>query len=509
MKTDSWHLRPGFRPIARFTEALAVGSAAIALSEVLGDVLSAGNLALLLMLAVVFTGLRHGFAPALTTSIVCAVGMSFFHAPPRFSLLVANYEDFVTLGYFVLASFLTGSLAARFHQRYAKSRVLADRNERLFEVSKRLTGAVSDDLLVSVGQAIGDALRAECRLFVANSRGTLEPIDPNARELDPKDLADAGWCFTRVADDPNLGARAGSWVFLRLDGHDGPLGVMGVRWPAGAGALDSDQRVLLLALREIAAVALDRRRLAEQIRESQMTSERERLRTALLSSVSHDLRTPLAGIIGAASALAGLEGALPEPARKELLATVLSEAERLDRFVANLLDMTRIEAGGPEPNPSWCDLRDIIADALRGLSRVLADRELEVDVDAGFPMLYLDGFLLERVIANLLDNAAKYSAQGTPISISARREGQTGVLRVIDRGRGIPTDQRASVFTLFHRTKERDRRIAGTGLGLAICRGLTEALRGSIEIQTGPGGHGTCVEVRLPLEHSSTEVSAA
>lgn len=491
----------GLRRFVHHAEAVGIAALALVTGQALNDALSAANIALLLMLAVIFVGLRHGLGPALTTSIVCGSGMSFFHAVPIFSFRVDKIEDLVTLACFFVASFLTGSLAARLHHQLARSSALAERNERLFEASRQVAGAVTEvELLASIRRAIEGALHADCVLLVANERGVLELADPFGPKLDSDTRADAGWCYTRVADDPELGGRAGSWIFLRLEGEHGPVGTLGVRRRAGSGPLEPDQRILLLALREMAAMAFDRRRLADRMRAAQLGTEREKLRTALLTSVSHDLRTPLAGIIGAASTLVGLEGPLRETYRKELLGTVLSEAERLDRFVANLLDMTRIESGGPEPHPSWCDLRDIVADALRGLSRLLAERKLELRISPDFPLLYLDVLLLERVVANLLDNAAKYSPPGTPISIEAHRERETAVIRVIDRGPGIPSAERDAVFTLFHRVRDTDKRIAGTGLGLVICRGLTDALRGSIRVQENPSGTGSCVEVRVPID---------
>ncbi len=488
------------RRLAHHAEAVGVAGLALVTGQALNEALSPANVALLLMLAVIFVGLRHGMAPALTTSFVCVSGMSFFHAVPLLSFQVHEIEDLVTLACFVVASFLTGSLAARLHHQLSRSSALAERNERLFEASREVAGAVSErELFASVRRAIEGALHAECVLLVADERDGLELADPFGPRLDADARADAGWCYRQVADDPEPGGRAGSWIFLRLDGEHGPVGVLGVRRRAGSGPLEPDQRILLLALREMAAVAFDRRRLADRIREAELGAEREKLRTALLTSVSHDLRTPLAGIVGAASTLVGLGKTLDEAPRRELLGTVLSEAERLDRFVANLLDMTRIEAGGPEPHPSWCDLRDVVADALRGLSRAMADRKLELRIAPSFPLLYVDALLLERVVANLLDNAAKYSPPGAPIAIEAHREGETAVIGVIDRGPGIPAAERESVFHLFHRLRDRDQRIAGTGLGLRICRGLSEALRGSIRVLDGPDALGTCVEIRVPV----------
>jgi two-component system sensor histidine kinase KdpD len=487
--------------LAQHAEAICVALATLALALALRGALSLANIALLLMLAVVFTGLRHGLLPALTSSGVCGLGISFLHARPLFSFRMDHLEDVVTLGSFLAASLLTGSLAARFRDQFHTSSALAERNERLLEASRHLADAASEaELIAAIRRAVEEALDAECVLLLVNERGALEMAHPSGPSLDPAALADAGWCLTRTADDPHLGARPGSWAFLRLEGEDRVLGILGARRPAAAGPLEPDQRRLLLGLREMAAVAFDRRHLADRIRSAELEAEAQKLRTALLSSVSHDLRTPLAGIIGAASTLVDFEASLPEDARKELLGTVLSEGERLDRFVANLIDMTRLGLGGPEGSPSWCDLRDIVAEVLRGLSRVLADRELEVRISPDFPLLHVDGFLLERVLANLIDNAGKYSPLGSPISIRADRRGRTAVVQVIDRGQGIPVHEREAVFAWFHRVREADRRVAGTGLGLAICRGLTEALGGAIEVREGPDGKGTCVEVRLPIE---------
>ncbi len=500
---------PALRGLFQHAEAVCVAVAALALAQALRGALSLANIPLLLILAVVFTGLRHGVLPALTSSIVCGLGMSFLHGRPLFSFRTDGIEDLVTLGSFLAASLLTGSLAARFRDQLHTSSELAERNERLLETSRHLADAASGaELIAAIRHAVEGALGSECVLLLANERGALELADPSGPSLEPAARAAAGWCFTRTADDPYLGERAGSWAFLRLQGEDRALGVLGVRRAAAAGPLEPDERRLLLALREMAAVAFDRRRLADRIRDAELDAERNRLQSALLSSVSHDLRTPLAGIIGAASMLVDFEASLPPGARKELLGTVLSEGERLDRFVANLIDMTRLGTGGPEGSPSWCDLRDIVAEVLRGLSRVLVDRELEVRIAPDFPLLHVDGFLLERVLANLLDNAAKYSSAGSPISVAAHRADRTAVVQVIDRGRGIPVHEREAVFAWFHRVREADGRVAGTGLGLAICRGLTEALHGSIEVKEGPEGKGSCVEVRLPIEREPAQVNA-
>jgi two-component system sensor histidine kinase KdpD len=261
----------------------------------------------------------------------------------------------------------------------------------------------------------------------------------------------------------------------------------------------AEERRLLFALCHSAAVAFDRCRLSEDIRTAQMRAETEKLRAALLSSVSHDLRTPLASIIGATSTLSELGDAVPDAQQRELLAMVLSEAERLNRFVGNLLDMARIEYGKLQPRPSWCDVRDVIAQAVQGLNRALASRPLEVEVSDDFPLLHVDSVLLERVLENLVDNAVKYAKGDSPVRVTAHIEGGSAMLRVIDRGPGIPPGEREAVLTLAYRVREADKRSAGTGLGLHICRVLIEALGGTIELLDGPQRRGLCAQITLPL----------
>ncbi len=496
--------------LAAYAEAVAAAGLALATALLLRHRLTPANIALLLMLAVVFVGLRRGLLPALLTAALGALSWSFMHTAPRVSFRADRVEDLILWTSLAMAALLTGRLAARLQQQFATSSALAELNGRLYEITRYVAGAErEEELVASLRSSIGSALRSECVILIADERGVLESVDPSEPTLDAAAHADAGWCFTRIADDPLLGQHRAPWDFLRLNSEHGPLGVLGVRRPDIRKPLDRGQRGLLLALRDLCAAAIDRRRLTDRIRRAQMSAETDKLRAALLSSVSHDLRTPLSGIIGAASTLVGPGISLAEDARADLLATVLDEAERLDRFVGNLIDMTRLEAGGPQPRPSWCDLRDVVADVLRGLSRVLAERKLELRIEPGFPLLYVDGFLLDRVIANLVDNAVKYSAAGTPVMITAQRKRDTAILCVIDRGRGIPPEEREAVFDPFHRLRDADHRVAGTGLGLAICRGLTESLGGKIEVKSGPDDIGTCVEVRLPITRKGAGAAAS
>ena len=230
-----------------------------------------------------------------------------------------------------------------------------------------------------------------------------------------------------------------------------------------------------------------------------MLAETERLRAALLTSISHDLRTPLASIIGAVSSLRGFAEIYDAEQREELLATLQDEAERLNRFVGNLLDMTRLESGAIDLKLELFDIGEIVGPALRRAGSVLARHDVELDLAADLPMLRIDAVLFEQVLFNLLDNAAKYAPPGSRIDVQARPENGTVAVEIVDEGPGIPPGDLERVFDKFYRVQAQDRRRAGTGLGLAICRGFVEAQGGHIEAHNRRDRSGAVLRIRLPV----------
>jgi len=227
-------------------------------------------------------------------------------------------------------------------------------------------------------------------------------------------------------------------------------------------------------------------------------TETEKLRSALLSSVSHDLRTPLVSIKGATTTLLDLDKTLSAEHKRELLEDVLEETERLNRFVQNLLDMTRLSYGAIVASRDWCDIREIVGDALRRLKRALEAHTVQIEIDPADALVHTDAVLLGQVLVNLLDNASKFSPRDAAIRIAAGRAGRDYRIRVVDGGPGIPPKERERIFDMFHRAQAKDQAPAGMGLGLAICKGLVEALGGTIEALPGESGRGTNMEIRLP-----------
>jgi two-component system sensor histidine kinase KdpD len=237
--------------------------------------------------------------------------------------------------------------------------------------------------------------------------------------------------------------------------------------------------------------------------------EADRLRSALLTSISHDLKTPLAAILGAAGTMRQLSGALDDAAKAELLATIIDESERLNRFIANLLDITRLESGAIVPQTTLQDLGELVGSALARTAKILAHHRVDVELAADVPMLELDPVLFEQVLFNLLDNASKYAPANTTIRIRSWREAQSVVLQVLDEGAGIPAGDVERIFDKFYRAQKGDQVRAGTGLGLAISRGFVEALKGTITAANRADRTGAVFTIRLPIPAASQKLDTA
>jgi two-component system sensor histidine kinase KdpD len=320
--------------------------------------------------------------------------------------------------------------------------------------------------------------------------------------LDENELAVATWAFKQgqPAGRGTDTLPAGAVRYLPLKTARGVIGVLGVKPVDPESYLAPEQRRLLEAFASQAALAIERAELADQARQAQLSQATEELQRALLNSISHDLRTPLVSITGTLTSLEEEGACLDEPAQRSLITMAREEAERLNRLVGNLLDMTRIEAGALRTTREPCDIQEVVNAALDRLGSRLEGRP--VAVEAPSVLVPMDFVLMTQVLVNLLENALKYSSPGAPVGVEAKVTGSTLEIAVLDRGYGVPEEDLERIFDKFYRV-QRPQGIGGTGLGLAICKGIVEAHRGRIWARNRPGG-GTIMTVALPCEQAAS-----
>jgi two-component system sensor histidine kinase KdpD len=289
----------------------------------------------------------------------------------------------------------------------------------------------------------------------------------------------------------------------------GAIGVIGIDDDRTGPLLTPDQRRLLDALVDQGALAIERVLLVEDMDRVKRTVESDRLRGALLTSISHDLKTPLASVLGAASTLRDLGAGLNDAQKNDLLVTMIDESERLNRFIANLLDMTKLESGAIVPNTARHDVSEIVGSALRRAGKILVHHKVSLELSPNLPMLELDAVLFEQVLFNLLDNAAKYAPPGTTISVRGTRDQGNVSLQILDEGNGIPPAELESVFDKFYRAQKGDHVRPGTGLGLAISRGFVEAMHGTISAANRSDRSGAMISIRLPVPAENNALDTA
>jgi two-component system sensor histidine kinase KdpD len=376
--------------------------------------------------------------------------------------------------------------------------------ESLYQFSRKLAGVFAlDDLLWATSFQIAQMLKVRVVILLPEAgRLTVRAGYPPEDVLDESEVAAADWVWQHATPagrgtDSLPGAHR---LYLPMRTGRGTVGAIGLDSDKPGPILTPDQRRLCDALADQAALAIERIELADAIEKSRLTAETDKLRAALLTSISHDLRTPLSVILGAASSLKDLEAALDPAAHRELVATILEEGERLNRFIANLLDMTRLESGAVAPRLELTDIGDVAGSALSRAGRVTAGHKLDVAIEPGLPLVRLDPVLFEQVLFNLLDNAGKYAAPQTTISVAARRDGGSVKLEIADEGPGIPQGDLEHIFDKFYRVQATDRQRAGTGLGLAIARGFVEAMSGTLTAGNRSDRSGAILTITLPIE---------
>jgi two-component system sensor histidine kinase KdpD len=479
---------------------------AFGLSFIADRYLSVANLSLIFLTTVLVVAVRTRMSVAVYTAVLCFLGYNFFFAPPRYTLAISSADDLLAVTLFLVAALICSRLATRLANQVASLRSAHVQARALLVLGQQLTASTDASGIRDAGsKALAHALRCEAAILARDAERVLRVVAsvPPQHAPSTQDLAAADWSDRhgeqagRYTDTLNA---APCWM-LPLGSEAQPLGVVALRFDPALGEPDPDQRSLALAMTQDIGQALERARLSDELEGARVQGETERLRNALLSSVSHDLRSPLASMIGAAGTLVSYEDKLPPGERRELLEAILGEGQRLDRYIQNLLDMTRLGHGTLKLNRDWTDSAEIVAAAVARLHKLFPDLRVETPMPVEPVLLYVHPALIEQALFNILENAARFSPPGEPVRISTRNDGEHLLIDVSDRGPGIPEDQRARIFDMFYSVSRGDRAPQGTGLGLAICRGMIGAHGGSVEALPGDG-IGTTIRISLPLPPS-------
>ena len=483
--------------------AMAFAAGATGISYPLEPFIGSSNLALIFLLAVTFAGAMGGLAASLLTSVAGFMAYNYLFTEPRYSLTVDQPSDVATLLVFLAVSFVVGQLAARMRRQASDAWRSTRRVETLFDFSRRLATAVDErDLLGAAAGGMSELLGQRCVILASTTERRATPPDEwvRAREFNDTDQAAADWALSHreVAGHGTGTLPAASWHFLPVVQSNQALGVIGIHFPGSVDAVSAEQSRLLFTLQAQLSSAWERLRLRQLAQDARLRQTAESLRSALLASVSHDLRTPLVAITGGLTALRDLSHNIPETDKARLLAGAIAEAERLNRLIQNLLDMTRLSYGALTLRLAPLEVRDVVSEAISRLGSLLDAYEVAVNLPAELPAVQADATLLGQVLVNLLENAVKFAPPGSTLAIEAQSVKEGVQIAVIDQGPGISAAERDKVFDLFHRAQQRDSVAAGAGLGLSICKGFVEAMGGTIVAHEGAQGRGTRIEFILP-----------
>ena len=461
----------------------------------------AANLIMMYLIAVVAVAIRCGRGPSVLASVLSVAAFDFFFVPPYFSFAVSDVQYLLTFGVMLVVALVISNLAVRLQQQAELARYRERRTGVLYTMSRDLATHRGTGMLAHLAaKHLREVFDSQIAIFLADSdtRLRLQRGEELYFEFDPKEAGVAQWVFEHneragLGTDTLPGASA---LYLPLVGSAGSIGVVAVRPTESSRLLDPDQLHLLESLLNQVALAIERTRLSEEAQQAHVRVETERMRNAILSSVSHDLRTPLATITGAASSLVEEQGEMDPAARRELSRSIYREADRLDRLLKNLLDMMRIEAGAVQLSKEWHPVDEVVGAALARLEGRLQDHAVNTTFPPDLPLVLVDGVLLEQVVINLVENAVKYAPPGSAIDMSASASEREVVVEVADRGPGIPVGEETRIFDKFYRGKFA--REGGVGLGLTICRGIVEAHGGRIWAENRRGG-GAVFRFAIPL----------
>lgn len=458
------------------------------------------NIVMVFLVGIVYVAARFGRGPSILASLLSVLSFDFFLVHPFLTFAVSDTEYIVTFAVMLLVALTISSMTTRIKEQAEAATERERHATSLYELSRDFSSNNEVDQLANIAARHIEAL-VDSRVVVLLPAGddTFKPYGARAAlaDLTSQEIGVAGWAYNH-GQPVGLGTKTlpGSRGFyLPLLTPRGKTGVLGLYPIMPRHVFSPDQINLLETFANQTALAIERAKLTDETERAHVQIETERLRNSLLSSVSHDLRTPLAAITGAASGL--LQRETLDSHGRELAQIAYEEAERLNRLVGNLLEMTRLESGTIEVDKEWQPLEEVVGTTLMRLERSLTNRPLHTTLPDDLPLVPIDGVLIEQVLVNLVENAVKYAPEDSPIDLSAWADDGAVVVEVADRGAGIPTGQEERIFDKFYRVRPAS--AAGVGLGLAISRAIIQAHGGRIWAANRAGG-GAAFRFTLPLD---------
>ena len=467
------------------------------LTAPLHSVLELTNIVMVFLLAVVFVAVRYGRGPAVMAAFMTVAAFDFFHVPPRFTFSVSDAQYLLTFVVMLVVALVIGQLTAglKFQARVATLR--ETRVRALYEMSRDLSGALMAEQIAEIAtRFLRSEFEASAALLVANPKDSVSSPVPAPDTPSGIDIGVAQWAFDHdeAAGHGTNTLPASPILYLPLKAPMRMRGVLAIQPRNPDRLAGPEQRRLLDTCASLLAISLERIHYVEVAQGTTVQMESERLRNSLLAAISHDLRTPLSALVGMADTLAMRESS---PARQAALAQSIREAAlRMSSQVNNLLDMARLQSGHVELNLQWLPLEEAIGSALRAMDGTLDARRVRVSLPPDLPLVHVDAALFERVLCNVLENAAKYTPDSTPIEIDAEAVADRVKITIDDHGPGLPRNREEAIFQMFERGRK-ESATPGVGLGLAICRAIVEAHGGSIAGETRPGG-GARFTIDLP-----------
>ena len=505
-------------PARAYVWAVVVVVCCSLLAELAHPTFELTNLVMLYLLGVLLVALRLGRGPAIVASVLSVASFDFFFVQPYLTFVVSDSQYLLTFGVMLTVALVISTHTTRLRQQAQSAIAREQRTAALYRLSRELAAVRSiEQVLAAVVQTVSETFASAVVVLLPMKGDRLQPwgaasgwwgaqiSEPMVFAPDARDCGVAQWVYER-GEPAGLGTStlpsAGA-VYVPLRAAHGTVGVLGLRPRVGRQRLTPEQQALLDAFASQSALAIERIRLVQEAQTAQIQAETERTRAVLFSSVSHDLRTPLATISGAANTLSADGERLTPPERRELAQMIADQAGRLTRLVRNLMELARLESGVLPLRTEPHALEEVVGAALTRLEGPLGERPVELDLPESLPLVPLDAVLFEQVLINLIENALRYTPADSPIAISAQTDGQILSLCVADCGPGIPAGNEERVFEKFYRAPGVSGD-GGVGLGLAICRAIVSAHGGWISASSPPEG-GARFQISLPLNRAAPD----